>query len=480
MSNDMLAEEVYSNIATPVAYEGAATSYKSGLSGLLTGSPDSLAAREIMYLQMRTAHAIRNNGYAKAAKEKYITALGTISIQWKTPEGEEHSEMQELWNEFAENPNYDSYGSFANTQVLCNSSLFETGATFIQYMYQRRRNNNKIPLKLKFIPTQLHDITYNGTTSAENIFYGIKFRNETPAEYYFRKGTWEKEFLKVANPHKPIVVPAGDLLHVFFKDSPGQWIGVPKLASVLCTLYELDELTDATVAKQKAAQAIAWIVEGTNATNPVPLGTAVQVRDEDPAKQKIIFKNTGGSVQYLNKGERINFFQSTDIGPNLQVLIKSELYKVAAVADIAYYMLTGDTSGLDFSSLRGIALELRKRIEFIHNVYTVPIFLAPLAGKFKELSTLYAPGVANAVPTYQLPRWYGVDGLKDAQEDVLEIQNGIGTIKRALEERHLTVEEVIADRELLKTLGLEHLLTGGSQGMNQPNNFNSNSNSTGN
>ena len=57
--------------AEQIAYEGASISYKSAQRGLLTGEADSLAARELLTLQMRSNHAIRNNGYAKTAITRY-------------------------------------------------------------------------------------------------------------------------------------------------------------------------------------------------------------------------------------------------------------------------------------------------------------------------------------------------------------------------------------------------------------------------
>ncbi|MDF1598156.1 MAG: hypothetical protein P1T08_18990, partial [Acidimicrobiia bacterium] len=87
--------EMYFQTPQQVAYEGASTSYKAGINGLLSGDTDTLAAREILMLQMRTAHAIRNNGYAKAALTKYITSLGAIKVKWKHKDGNKNSLMQE-------------------------------------------------------------------------------------------------------------------------------------------------------------------------------------------------------------------------------------------------------------------------------------------------------------------------------------------------------------------------------------------------
>lgn len=476
-----MAEEIVYNVVTqpPLAYEGASTSYRNGLRGLLSGEPDSLAAREVQYLQMRSEHAIRNNGYARSALNKYVTNLDAVKVTWKDAEGKTHPIMQPLWDEFYANPNLDGFGTLANTQSVWHSSMFMAGAAFTRFHIRRRGNKNKIPLKLQGIPAAMHDIGYMGMDASQDTRFGIKFEDTRPIEYYFRKGIYEQNWLESTTVYPQVVVPAHELVHIFIRDTPGQWIGVPNLTPCLLLLYELDELNDATIAKQKAAQAIAWIIENTNPLAMTPTGSATTVKDKDQ-KDKVVFKAQGGSTQYLNKGEKIHFYQSTDIGANLQVLIRAELNRIAASLDIPYHQLTGDTSGLDFSSIRALAIELRNRLEYIHHFCTIPLGLVPITERFQDLAKLYDVRVADARPHFQLPRWRGIDDLKDTQADLLEIQSGFSTLEEKLEERGTSFEKIVADRKRIKELGLDHILEPNGKANAQSNNIESNSNSTGN
>lgn len=461
------------------AYDGASVSYKNAQRVLLTGEADTLAARELLALQMRSAHAIRNNGYAKSAITKYVTSLGAVKVTWQDNKGNAHPVMQALWDEFAANPNLDGYGTLENTQSIWHYSMFASGNAFTRMVIQRTGNENKIPLKLQTIPAQLHNIFYMGRNSKEITRNGITFVDMKPTVYYFRKGIYEQQWYQVNNTYPQVEIPAEELLHMFIRENAGQWIGIPSLASILIPLYDLDELADATIAKQKAAQAIAWIIENTNPLNITPTGSPTTVKDKNQ-NDKIVFQAAGGSTQYLNKGEKINFYQSTDIGANLPILIKTELHRIASAVGVPYHTLTGDTSGLDFSSIRAIGIELRNRLEYIHHFYTIPLGLDPLTSYFKDLAKLYNKKVANASPSYQLPRWYGVDELKDTQADLLEVQNGMATLQSKLDERHTTFEEIVADRARIKELGLESLLTPTSTSMNQTTNIKANPNTTGN
>jgi len=473
-----MATDVYFNTLGQPAYESASTSYKVGQKGLLLGDPDTLAIREIANLRMRSAHSIRNNGYSKAALQKYITSLSAIKVHWKNSKGKKHKKMQKLWEEFVKDPSLDGYGTFASLQSICQASIFQTGASFTRMMIVRKGNLATVPLKLQAIPTEMHDLYYQGKTPSDNVKNGIEFDNTKPKTYFFRQGITDAEWQGRPSIEAVTPIPADDIVHQFIRESPGQWIGIPLLSSVLLTLYELDELTESTVAKQKAAQAIAWIIENTNPMSMTPTGVPAMETGAE-GEEKIVFKSTGGNTQYLNKGEKIHFYQSTDIGSNLPVLIQSELRKVASAIGIPYHSLTQDTGDLDFSSLRAIATEFRQRLEFIHHFYTIPLSLIPITDRFKSLAKLYSSKVGDAEASYQLPRWYGVDELKDTQADVLEMSYGLGTLQEKLDERHLTFEDVLESAEQVKEL--ETVMgkpLGGSSSDKQGNNMESNSNST--
>jgi len=463
-------------------FEGAVDSYRRELSGIVYGSPDNIAARELTALQLRSAHAIRNNGYAKAAQKKYVENLKALQVNWQDAKGKKHTKMQDLWDEFAENPSLDGYGTLDNVQSIWHSSMFQSGNSFTRLQVRRTNNKNVIPLKLDLIQTEFHDINFSGLNAIDDVRHGIRFSDTKPVDYYFRRSRIDTSLITGENAYEQIVIPADELIHMFVREYPGQWLGLPFLSSVLIPLYELDELADATVAKQKAAQAIAWIIENTNPMLITPVGapTITKNKPDSAETERVVFKSNGGNVQYLNKGEKIQFYQSTDVGANLLPFIGAELRRIASSVGLPYYQLTGDYSGIDFSTLRGIAIELRNRIEFIHHFYTIPLGLKPLTSKFKDFAVLYASKVSNAKPTFQLPRWYGVDELKDAQSDILEVQNGMATLQSKLDERHTTFEEIAADRERIKELGLDNLLMTNLKGMAQANNNQANNNSTGN
>jgi lambda family phage portal protein len=439
------------------AFEGSVTNYRMEQKGLVAGDSDVLAAGELKLLWQRSHHAVRNNGWAKTAKRKNLINLAAITVKWKDSKGSVNKKMQTLWDEFAKDPNLDGYGTLDNTQEAWNGAMFESGEAFCR-MLIKKREGFTIPLVLQNIEAEYLDPMFQNKDpmTTRN---GIKFKDSKPVIYYFSKRSPGFNRFALETLEK-VEVPANEVLHIFIRDRPGQWRGVPTLAPILLPLYELDDLTDATVAKQKAAQAISWVIRNTNPSSAMAVGSALNSVDpndidKSTGKRRVVSQASGGGVQYLNKGEDIAFYQGTDIGANLPELIKAELHKIAQTAGLSYEVLTGDLTGISFSALQQVAIDMKTQAEFMYKFYIINLGLAPLCKRFQELAIIYGnKSFANLIPTFQYPRKYGVNDLKDAQADLLEVQSGFATWESKLEERNLTVEEITEDKKRQKEAGV--------------------------
>jgi len=173
------------------------------------------------------------------------------------------------------------------------------------------------------------------------------------------------------------------------------------------------------------------------------------------SEKQLAFSQSGGSVQYTSG--KFNLVQSRDIGSNLVALLKEEYQKVAAALNIPYYELTGDTSGMDFSSIRAVLITYRNRLEFIYNVITIPDILLPLTRRFKEIALALGYPVSNAIPTFQFPRWHGVDDLKDYQADLLAVISGFKPITAVWAELGYTKEQIEQSKIMLTDMGFAAL-----------------------
>ena len=282
-------------------YEGSALAFKQGLHDTMVSDVDNMAVRELRYLQRSSDHAVRNNGYAKTALNKWKTNAGGVKVVWKTANGKKHKLMQGYWDEFAGNPSFDGHGDMCTLQGVSNASLFLSGNSYIRMLIQRTGNTATVPFKLQLIPSVLHDIYHQASEvlpSGETLVtrHGITFKNSVPTVYHFVKSQLAKDedMFRAAEHHVP--VPSEEIVHTFVRETPGQWLGIPMLAPVLLAAYNLDDLLGATINKQQNAQAISMVIEAANnAVSMLPVG------DVKKDKTKVKFISNGSNVIYLNK-----------------------------------------------------------------------------------------------------------------------------------------------------------------------------------
>ena len=439
------------------AYEGAATNYRMELKGLIAGDQDSIAQRELGNLLKRSHHLCRNNACAVTAKKRLISNwVGKgISVRWYNANKTPNKRMQTAWDIWRKECNLDNYGDLYNSQAGWGAALVENGES-ITRLYVSPRKTSRIPLAIQNIDSEHLDILF--TDSPRSIRYGIQFDGAAPSMYHLWKDY--PSINRLITENKRIAVPVDEILHIFERERASQWRGVPMLAPVLMLIYEMDELTDATLQRQKAAQAVSWVVENTNlagAFAPGSVRATANVNEIDPqtGNRKRVIQGTGGGVQYLEKGESLKFVVVDDIGPNLQVMLEDQWSKIASALGLAYHQMTGDLSQVNFSSIRAGLNELRVRVEMIQHNLLLNLGMVPLTNKFREFAAIYvSSGFADCYPIFDLPRRYGVDELKDAQADLMEVQAGFATLESKLAERNTVFEEMIEERKKLKATGV--------------------------
>jgi lambda family phage portal protein len=416
------------------AFDGASTGFRLAKRKALRGSPDKIAARELQLLWGRSHDLCRNNPVAVTAKNRLVSHwVGTgIKVRW------DNKKIQKLWDEFADNPNIDGWGNLYNLQALWAGAFFESGDVFSRLVIQRDPSQ-KIPLKVQTLEAEYLDPLFS---NADNVRYGIKFDSfGKPLEYNF----WQRDPLDFAlglPPNTRIAVPSNDVIHIFNRERPNQWRGLPKLVPVMLLLYEMEELIDATMVRQKVAQAVGWIIKKRE-SGPLPTigpvqstATSVEKHEGGGEKKRKLQKITPGGIHYLQDDEDFIFADTQDIGPNLLVLLKNQWHTISSALDLTYAQQTGDLSDVNFSSIRAGLIELRRRVAMVQQLNMINQGLRPLTNKFKTLAGLYvSPGLANATCKYILPKTDWVDPLKDTQADVLELQAGLATLQEKLIER---------------------------------------------
>ena len=244
-------------------YEGASTKRRIAGKGNVVSGPNTPIERSLPILQARSHNAIRNNAYASSAKEKYVSNLvGTgIKPQWGDPA------TQALWDRWIEECDADGVDNFYGLQALALGSQFEAGEALGRIRYRRATDGLSVPMQLQVIEAEHLDPAFSRAFGSRLIRMGIEFDGIGQRTAYHLWRYHPHEQLTAAYNER-VPVPADNVIHMYRRTRPGQLRGVPELTSVIVRLYEIDEMQDATLARQKLAQLFGAFVKRKPTTTP--------------------------------------------------------------------------------------------------------------------------------------------------------------------------------------------------------------------
>lgn len=434
------------------AYEGASSKRRMAGKGTTLSGPNGPIERSLPMLVARSHNAIRNNPYAASAKEKYVSNLvGTgIKPQWGDPA------VQALWDRWVKECDADGRDDFYGLQALAAGSQFEAGEALGRVRFRRRSDGLSVPLQLQVIEAEHLDPGYSQAFGGRLIKMGIEFNGiGQRSAYWLWRHHPQEQLTSEINTRVP--VPAERIVHMYRRLRPGQLRGVPELTSVIVRLYEIDEMQDATLARQKLAQLFGVFVKrktGADAEDDGPtFGTLVTM----PGETEQLDEFTPGGIHYLEDDEDVQFSNPPDIQGQYTEWLRSELLAVAAGAGITYEQLTGDLKGVNYSSIRAGLLEFRRRVEALQAMLIVHQWCRRIAAQW--LDTAVTSG-AISLPDYWAnratylaidwiaPKWAWVDPLKEVTADLLEVRAGFKPRSEAAGERGWALEQL--DDEIAK------------------------------
>lgn len=430
------------------SYEGASQGRRMSGKGVLASGPNMPLARSLPLLQARSRHATRNNPYAAGARESYVANLvGTgIRPHWK------NRDIQALWDRWVKQCDAEGMDSFYGLQAMAAASEFEAGEILTRFRIRRPTDGLAVPLQLQLLESDHLDPGYSSATGQRLIKMGIEFNplGQRTAYHLWRYHPHEKLTQQF---NERVAVPAESVLHMYRRTRPGQLRGSPALTSVIVRLYEIDEMQDALLARQKLAQLFGAFVKRKTVESEDDLpelgqaGTHVSF----PGEAEPLNEFTPGAIHFLDDDEEVTFSDPPDIGSSYDGWLRSELLAVARGAGITYEQLTGDLKGVNYSSIRAGLLEFRRRAEALQAHLIVHQWCNPIAARFLDVAVVSR---AISLPEYWArrdeylaigwiaPKWSWVDPLKEVTADLLETRSGFAPRSEKAAERGYGLEEL--------------------------------------
>jgi lambda family phage portal protein len=401
--------------------------------------------------RQRTRWASMNNPWLTKAIGSLVANLVGTGIKPQSTHADEavRAELHRRWNLWTDFADAGGITDFYGLTAIVARALVVDGECFVRFLAAGPRGFN-----LQVIAADQVDASINRELGGGNrIVAGIEFDAAGARVAYHILPNTPGEAFPVSLT--PVRVPAPDICHIFEPIAPGQVRGISWAASVLLRLHEIDQIEDAGLVRQKVAAMFAGFITDQN-------GDAGGFAADGTQKGSVLDGGLEpGALKVLPNGADIKFSEPAQVGDMIDFL-RLQLRAVAAGLGVMYEQLTGDLSGVNYSSIRAGLIEFRRRIEAVQYSVLVFQFCRPIWQRFiltEILTGRLAGKVEDFAPVnWVCPGFAWVDPLKDAEAEGTAIAAGLMSRRQAVAARGYDVEaldaEIAADNARAAKLGL--------------------------
>lgn len=375
-------------------------------------------------LRNRSRELVRNNPYAKRAIQGISTNTIGVGITAKPIEREGvrfNKKTSQAWTDWAGSNacDYDDQVDFYGLQRLAMRCIAESGEVLIR---RRWVEGKAIPIQLQVLEPDLLDHFKNTpvTNTGSYCVQGVQFNKEGKREGYWLYPCHPGEGIAI----KSELIPAKEVLHVYYKERAGQVRGVPFGSSAAISLYDFDEYEQAQLVRQKIASCFAIFVQDNDADITRPSNTNTKMNRE---------KVEPGIIEHLPQGKTVTMANPPGV-QGYDEYTRVMLRKVAVGYGVSYEMLTGDLSNVNFSSGRMGWLEFHRLISEWQNLMLIPMLCDPVFDWFIEAAALMGLAQMGTKATWTPPKREMIDPAKEGKAMGELVRNGFqswsGTVRQ--------------------------------------------------
>lgn len=417
------------------------------VSAMLATGPD---------LRTKSRDLVRRNPWANVAIEAFVAnAVGTgIKPQSMAKDESFRAEVQALWRDWSEEADAAGLTDLYGLQALACRAMLEGGECLVRLRARRPDDGLLVPLQLQVLEPEHLPHTLNTDLSSGNVVRaGIEFDGlgRRVAYHLYRTHPEDGRLAPMSGVGglETVRIDAAEIVHLYRVLRPGQIRGEPWLSRALVKLNELDQYDDAELVRKKTAAMFAgFITRQSPEDNLLGEGSAnaqgISLAGLEP-----------GTLQILEPGEDVRFSDPADVGGAYTEFLRNQFRAVAAAIGITYEQLTGDLTGVNYSSIRAGLLEFRRRCEAIQHAVIVHQLCRPIWATWMRQAVLVgaieAPGFAQRPRDYLAAKWIPqgwqwVDPEKEFKAMLLAIRSGLMSRSEAISTFGYDAEDV--DKEI--------------------------------
>jgi len=440
-------------------YEAAAMTRRTTGWSPVASDVNTLVFRNADTLRSRSRDMVRRNPWATNALDAFVgNCIGTgIKPQSLHTDADLREQIQTLWLRWTDEADATGLTDFYGLQALACRSVMEAGECFIRLRPRLPKDGLSVPLQLQLLEAE--HLPTSETRKLENGNYiraGIEFNGIGKRVAYHLYREHPGDTLNPMASTELVRVPAASVLHLFRPIRPGQLRGQPWLTQVLIKLYELDQYDDAELVRKKTAAMFAGFVTK-NAPEDVLVGEGAA-----DANGAALTGLEPGTLQVLLPGEDVKFSNPADVGASYETFMRVQLRSIAAGMGITYEQLTGDLTGVNYSSIRAGLLEFRRRCEQFQHQVIVFQMCRPIWRAWIDAAVLAGAlpaGDGNYDVKWIPPGFAWVDPLKDIKAAETAVKNGWKTNQQISEDYggdyYDNIEEIKREEAAAKGTALE-------------------------
>ena len=366
---------------------------------------------------------VRNNPYAASV----VLTILDQAVGWGIVAAQKHPQFEAWSNSTA--CDADGRCDLAGLTKLVMRTVVESGEVIVRRRWRLLTDGLPLPFQLQVLEPDFLD-TYKDSATLPNggrIVQGVEFDalGRRVAYWLYREhpgSTLRPGGTLFGNSSR---VPAEDIAHVFRGDRPGQVRGPSWFAPLLLTYKDFDELSDATLMKQKVAACLAVVTSDSDGTSS-PLGT------EDPDDEEVDLLSPG-AVLNIPPGRTVYVVQP----PNVREYpdyVQTVLRSLATGIGVTYEDFTGDYTDLPFSAARMSRLRQQARVDDWRYRMLIPQFLNRVwEWGMQGAAIIGVPGPATT--EWTPPPMPFIDPSAEGLAVQRNIRTGIQTLSDAIRER---------------------------------------------
>lgn len=415
---------------------------------------NSLLSGNLNVLRDRSRDMVRKNPYAANVIDTIVSnCVGTgIKPQPKLKSAKLKQKLQKLWLDWTDEADTQGVCDFYGLQAMVCRAMVESGECLIRFRLRRPEDNLTVPLQLQILESDHLDITQDRLLPNGHVIRcGIEFNKlgQRIAYHLHKEHPGEHAF----SAKQSVRIPASEILHIYKVQRPGQVRGEPWLSRVLLKLYELDQYDDAELVRKKTAAMFAGFITRLDPESNF-------MGEGEPNAQGVALTGLEpGTMQFLDPGEDIRFSQPSDVGGQYEPFMRQQLRAIAVGMGITYEQLSGDLTGVNYSSIRAGLIEFRRRIAMLQHHIVVFQFCRPVWLRWLAVAQLSKVLPSIECDVKWVPQGFDwVDPLKDQQAQQMSVRNGFKSRSEVISELGYDADdidqEIADDTKRARGLGL--------------------------